>query len=178
MSKIVRLKPYDKRAGHLKRRYVISLPGGKSMTFDAKRGWYKVPDALARILADVHQKEYDPLSGAAFDICEDEDGAKRLEAAIKKAKERKRKQVEIKHASASAPVDLTFMDLPKSMSDADTESDVPLITQDDIEAALASDDEGETDDGDTPEVDENTDDSPEDDKPRTRRRSRRSTSKA
>lgn len=71
MSKFVRLKPYDKKAGHLMQRFTL-----RSKRLIAGE-WYKVPDSMAEELSKVQQphapgsttKAPTPL---AFDIADNE----------------------------------------------------------------------------------------------------------
>jgi hypothetical protein len=64
----VRLKPYAPSRGHVIRRY---SHGG--IRFDEERGWYKVDEALALELRQVHQIQEDPYSPLAFDVCSEEE---------------------------------------------------------------------------------------------------------
>lgn len=58
----VRLKPYNPKRGHVLRRYAY-----RGIRFYEGR-WYKVPTALAKELAQVHQKHGDEDSPFAFDV--------------------------------------------------------------------------------------------------------------
>jgi hypothetical protein len=85
MSKLVRLKPYDPKKGHIIQRYTAF-----STQFEERKGWYRVSDGIADYLATVHQVPNDEDAAFAFDVCTEEE-AKRLEAAEKrKAEERAR----------------------------------------------------------------------------------------
>ena len=61
---LVRLKPYDPRRKFVLRRYVYA-----GIHFLVTRGWERVPKAVADYLRDVRQKEFDPYSPPAFDVC-------------------------------------------------------------------------------------------------------------
>lgn len=75
MPKLVRIKPYNPRAGNVLRKYTLSAHDG--MRFDVDRGWYRVDDAIADVLRQVRMIDGDELSPYAFEIC-DEDEAKRI----------------------------------------------------------------------------------------------------
>ena len=61
---LVRLKPYDPRRKFVLRRYVYA-----GIHFLVTRGWERVPKEIADYLRDVRQKEFDPYSPPAFDVC-------------------------------------------------------------------------------------------------------------
>ena len=85
MSKLVRLKPYDVKKGHVIRRY-----SAFSTQFVERKGWYRVSDEVAEYLATVRQVPHDEDVPFAFDVCTEQE-AKRIEAAEKKkAEERAR----------------------------------------------------------------------------------------
>jgi len=89
MAKLVRLKPYDPKRGHVLRRYTAF-----GVRFDESRGWYRVSDEVAAYLASVHEQpglDYTPL---AFDVCTEE------EALAVEAREKKEQE---ERAVASAP---------------------------------------------------------------------------
>ena len=81
MPKLVRLKPFDPKRGHVIRRYTAF-----SIRFEEARGWYKVADEVAAYLGTVHQVPGDEDSPLAFDVCSEEE-AQRLETAEKKKTE-------------------------------------------------------------------------------------------
>lgn len=62
-KKLVRIKPYDKRRGHLLRTYRV---GGKF--YEGKKGWYEIEASVAEVLAEVKQST-DPHAPNGFDIC-------------------------------------------------------------------------------------------------------------
>ncbi len=99
MSKLVRLKPYDKRRRHVMRMYVHG-PTGKR--FSEKAGWYKVDDSLAAYLGTVSQIEGDEDAPRAFDVCSAVQ-AQAIDAAEKKTRE--------KRAQANEANDFTTSDL-------------------------------------------------------------------
>ena len=67
---LVRLKPYDPRRKFVLRRYVYA-----GIHFLVTRGWERVPKHVADYLRGVRQKEFDPYSPAAFDVCTDAEAA-------------------------------------------------------------------------------------------------------
>jgi len=67
---LVRLKPYDPRRKFVLRRYVYA-----GIHFLVTRGWERVPKHVADYLRAVRQKEFDPYSPAAFDVCTDAEAA-------------------------------------------------------------------------------------------------------
>lgn len=70
MSKVVRLKPYNRRKGHLLRRYVL---GAHKFLEDR---WYAVSDDMAYKLSDVHSRPDHPdESPLAFDVFESQKDA-------------------------------------------------------------------------------------------------------
>jgi hypothetical protein len=71
---LVRLKPHDPRRGFVLRRYTY-----RGIKFHEERGWYRVDEAVADYLRDVHQVIGDEHSPPAFDVCSDED-AKAIDA--------------------------------------------------------------------------------------------------
>ena len=81
MAKLIRLKPLDKKRGHVIHRYTAF-----QITFEETKGWYRVPDHVAAYLATVHQLANDEDSPLAFDVCT-QDEAQRIDAAEKKRAE-------------------------------------------------------------------------------------------
>ena len=53
MSKLVRLKPYNPKAGCVLRTYMV-----QNIKFNNESGWYDVPDALAEYLQTVPPKAF------------------------------------------------------------------------------------------------------------------------
>ncbi len=109
MAKLIRLKPYDAKKGHVIRRYTAF-----SIRFEEARGWYKVSDEVAAYLAKVHQVPDDEDSPLAFDVCTEEE-AKRLEAAEKKKAEERARAAEPNVAQPHdvSERDLTTADIPQ-----------------------------------------------------------------
>lgn len=111
MAKLVRLKPYDPKKGHVIRRYTAF-----SIRFEEARGWYKVSDEVAAYLVTVHQRPGDEDSPLAFDVCTEEE-AQRLEAAEKKKAEERARAAEPNvaqpHDVSVRSADLTTTDLPQ-----------------------------------------------------------------
>jgi len=85
MAKLVRLKPYDRKRGHVIQRYTAF-----GVRFDEARGWYKVSDEVAAYLATVHQTPGDEDSPLAFDVCTQDEATAMETAEKKKAEERAR----------------------------------------------------------------------------------------
>lgn len=78
---LARIKPYDKRRGHLLRRY--TLLGHR---FEADKGWYVVDDALAELLRKARQNPTDDESPLAFDVADTAlEGREIEQAPIKRA---------------------------------------------------------------------------------------------
>ena len=83
MSKLVRIKPYNKKIGHVLKRYTVFR-----IRFEERRGWYKVSDRVANYLKDVDMEYGVEGSKKAFDVCTEKE-AKAMEAAeLRKAQER------------------------------------------------------------------------------------------
>ena len=118
MSKLVRLKPYDPKKGHVIRRYTAF-----GVRFDEARGWYKVSDEVAAYLATVHQRPGDEDSPAAFDACTEEE-AKALEVAEKKKAEERARAAEPNvaqpHDVSTKGPDLTPAALPQPTARAES----------------------------------------------------------
>lgn len=104
MPKLVRLKPYDPKKGHVLQRYTAF-----SIRFEEHRGWYKIADEIAAYLATVHQTPGDEDSPLAFDVCT-EDEAQRIESTEKKKVEERARAAE-PHVTDIAARDLTTADL-------------------------------------------------------------------
>lgn len=81
----VRLKPYNPKRGHVLRRYTY-----RAVRFHEGR-WYKVPEALARELSDLHQRHGDEDSPLAFDVATEGQARDIEEKERKKLEEEKRK---------------------------------------------------------------------------------------
>lgn len=111
MAKLVRLKPFDPKKGHVIQRYTAF-----SIRFEERRGWYKVSDEVATYLAAVHQRPSDDESPLAFDVCTEEE-AQRVETAEKKKAEERARAAEPNVANpydiSAKPTDLTTADLPQ-----------------------------------------------------------------
>jgi hypothetical protein len=116
MSKLVRIKPYNKRRGHVLRRLTF-----RGYRYDAAQGWYEVSDSLANELKKLKQTS-DKYADPAFDVCtraeakaiqEEEIGARSM-SDVDHAR-----PVEDPHAGA-----LTSADLPQMSSDDEPEDEV------------------------------------------------------
>jgi len=94
MAKLIRLKPFDAKKGHLVRRFTAF-----STTFEEHKGWYRVSDEVAAYLATVHQEPNDEDSPWAFDVCT-KDEAEKIDLAEKKKAEERARAVEPNVATA------------------------------------------------------------------------------
>ncbi len=109
MPKLVRIKPYDPKRGHVVRRYTVF-----SIRLDESRGWYRVADEVAEYLSKVHQAPHDEDSPLVFDVCTEAE-AKALEEAERKKAEERAKAAE---PNVATPYDLTTADLGSRRSAA------------------------------------------------------------
>lgn len=109
MAKLIRLKPLDKKKGHVIQRYTAF-----QTTFEEHKGWYRVPEHIADYLETVHQLADDEDSPLAFDVCTREE-AEQIDAAEKKKAEARALAAEPNVATArdveGANQDLTTADL-------------------------------------------------------------------
>ena len=109
MAKLIRLKPFDAKKGHVIRRYTAF-----ATTFEEHKGWYRVTDQVAAYLATVHQVPDDEDSPLAFDVCT-QDAAERIDAAERKKAEERARAAEPNVATARDVTalggDLTTTDL-------------------------------------------------------------------
>lgn len=109
MAKLIRLKPFDAKKGHVIRRYTAF-----ATTFEEHKGWYRVTDHVAAYLATVHQVPNEEDSPLAFDVCT-QDEAERIDAAEKKKAEERARAAEPNVATARDVTalggDLTTADL-------------------------------------------------------------------
>lgn len=76
-TKLVRIPPHSPRHGYVLRRLVVLEP--KLMRFESARGWYEVPEAIARSLEHRLQDPANPLSQKAFLIANDAEEARRID---------------------------------------------------------------------------------------------------
>lgn len=108
---LARIKPYDKRRGHLTKKFtVFGIP------FQEGKGWYRVSQKVADYISRA-TVDGDPEGLEIFDVCT-EDEAMRLEA-----KERKKAQM---RANASAPNDaMTPRDVEEKETGTLTTRDLP-----------------------------------------------------
>jgi hypothetical protein len=109
MAKLIRLKPFDAKKGHVIRRYTAF-----TTTFEEHKGWYRVSDHVASYLATVHQVPNDEDSPLAFDVCSQGE-AERIDAAERKKAEERARAAEPNVATARDVTaiggDLTTADL-------------------------------------------------------------------
>jgi hypothetical protein len=85
MAKLVRIKPFDTKKGHVIRRYTVF-----ATTFEEHKGWYRVSNEVAAYLATVRQTPNDEDTPYAFDVVTQDDAEKIDQAERKKAEERAR----------------------------------------------------------------------------------------
>lgn len=107
---LVRLKPYDKKKGHVLKTY-----GEGNMTFKSPT-WYEVPRPVAEHLRQVHQKPEDLSTPYAFDVCTQEE-AKHLQETERKAR--------LKEADPEAPIRATRLEGDDATSGTMTTDDLP-----------------------------------------------------
>ena len=121
---LVRLKPYNKKKGHVLRRYLY-----RGIRFQESRGWMRVRNEVADYLKSVHQIPDDQDSPEAFDICsekeakaidkkEKQDARVALPAEDAKDVTEARAEPGAGDAGAEGTGDLTTADLPTSKSSA------------------------------------------------------------
>lgn len=73
----VRLKPYNRRAGHFLIRLTV-----EGHRFDVSKGWYVISDErLVKILRDIRQRPGNMDTKLAFDVCDSIDDARKVELA-------------------------------------------------------------------------------------------------
>lgn len=108
MAMLARLKPYNKRRGH-----VLRIVNYRGIKFEAQKGWYKVDDQTAAYIASVHQDPYDHDSPLAFDVMTQEE-AEATEAAEDKRAEEKAKAAEPINAALDRTSVTTAANLPES----------------------------------------------------------------
>lgn len=114
---LVRLKPYNKKKGHVLRRYIY-----RGLRFQEGRGWTRVRKDIADYLAKVHQIPGDEDSSLAFDVCTDAEARKiddqeAQDAQAKTPAEQATDVAEAREEPAPAPSeggDLSTADLPQS----------------------------------------------------------------
>ena len=113
---LVRLKPYDPRRKFVLRRYVYA-----GIHFLVTRGWERVPKAVADYLRDVRQKEFDPYSPPAFDVC--------TEAEAKALEKRERELSGLRRTA----LDTIPLAQPRRSSGVVTTGDLPGSESDELE---------------------------------------------
>jgi len=75
MSKLVRIKPVNKKSGNMVRRY-----GAFGHVFDVEDGWYMVDDDVAGRLVLKTTDPHDSMTSTVFDVVDSKDEAVQLEA--------------------------------------------------------------------------------------------------
>jgi hypothetical protein len=118
---LVRLKPYDPRRKFVLRRYVYA-----GIHFLVTRGWERVPKVVADYLRDVRQKEFDPYSPPAFDVC--------TEAEAKALEKRERELSGLRRTA----LDTIPVAQPRRSSGVVTTGDLPGSESDELEPAVRS----------------------------------------
>ena len=116
MPKLVRIKPYDPKRGHVVRRYTVF-----SIRFDETRGWYRVADDVADYLGKVHQAPHDEDSPLVFDVCTEAEAHALEDVERKKAEER----AKAAEPNVATPYDLTTADLGSHRSVAPAAAATP-----------------------------------------------------
>lgn len=81
-TRLVRIKPYSKKKGHLTRRYTVF-----GVKFEIHKGWYRVRLKVADYLADV-TPDGDPDSPYIFDVCTEQQAMEMEERERRRALER------------------------------------------------------------------------------------------
>lgn len=83
----VRMRPYDKQAGNLVRRYDWRIPNSiKFLTFTKAGVWHRVPFRYAEALREAKQDERNLNSAPVFDVC-NENEARLLDTRAKEERE-------------------------------------------------------------------------------------------
>lgn len=96
---LVRIKPYNKRRGHLVRRYVYTdRRSGIRYRFEESRGWYRVPLKIGKALSKIHSKSEDQDSPLAFDVKTEEE-AQQVDASEEIAREERASATRARSAS-------------------------------------------------------------------------------
>ncbi len=117
---LVRLKPFNKKKGHVLRRYTY-----RGIRFDVNRGWSRVERPVAQYLRDVRQVSGDQDSPPAFDVCTESEARaldeKEAEAARVSTPAEKATRVSVARSDAPGAADLTTNDLPSSPRGARSE---------------------------------------------------------
>jgi hypothetical protein len=118
---LVRLKPYDPRRKFVLRRYVYA-----GIHFLVTRGWERVPKNVADYLRGVRQKEFDPYSPSAFDVCTDAQAAalEKREREVAGARRTALDTIPLAQPRGSAGV-VTTTDLPGRRLADDEEGEAP-----------------------------------------------------
>lgn len=136
MSKLVRLKPHAPKRGHFLRQYTY---GPTRTKFEEKRGWYKVDDVVATYLKTVKQRESDPMSPLAFDVCTPAEAA-----AIDRAERRKDNERRTAAEASREPVDMTSSSVQKRFA---RPAPVETATQEEIDDVGGDEEPIEPEDG-------------------------------
>ena len=83
MSKLVRIKPYNKKIGHVLKRYTVFR-----IRFEERKGWYKVSDRVANYLETVEMQYGVEGSKMAFDVCTEKEAKAMESAELRRLQER------------------------------------------------------------------------------------------
>jgi hypothetical protein len=125
----IRLKPYNPKRGHVLRRYTY-----RGVRFYEGR-WYNVPEALARELADVHQRHGNEDSPLAFDVAT-QTQAREIEDAERKKLEEERRKLE--NAEVVAATEIRDDQVRGALSTADLPKDEPADEDKELGASMAN----------------------------------------
>lgn len=134
----VRLRPFDRQAGHVVRRYDWRIPNStKFLTFTRAGVWHKVPFRYAEALREARQDERNPLSPPVFDVCTEEE-ARVLDSRAQAEREAARRLVEPTVDTAVNMMDSSPAKKPSSRTSALSDFNAAASGQEDED-----DDEGE-----------------------------------
>jgi len=107
-TRLVRLKAYEPRRGHVLRRFTYA-----GIKFHEERGWYRVEQAIADRLKGVRQVADDAYAPLAFDVCTDAEAVALDAAEADEARVRRTAADQLRLMPARASSVLTSGDLPK-----------------------------------------------------------------
>jgi len=122
MSRFVRLRPFDRRRGHLLRRYIF-----RSQKFVAGN-WYEVQDGMGDELSTVLSRDGDDESPLAFDVFDTKEEALAFVHAERKAKAK---------ATAESPELVGVMTSSDLDEDAATKAAMAKRAEDNLQRAKA-----------------------------------------
>ncbi len=103
--RLIRLKPYNKKAGNLLKRLMVRVAGWKRSRRFVNGTWYKVTAAEAKELGALRQIYLNPNSNLAFDVCTETEAVEMQEDEERVARGGP--------GTVEAAMDLTTKDLPQ-----------------------------------------------------------------